>query len=342
MAEAEKASEAEEKPQVVKDTLEGVLESTEQRFGDQDVPEEGAGEESSLSGHPASEESEEPEVKLGKEPGSEEEQTPEGGKEKPEEGEQKPKEGEEGKPPAEPKYKSHEEAEAAALEGQRKITQLSEELQESKDLLLKALAGQRGEPKGTKQEEPSTETVTDFVKRRRRETLDEIEALDPDDENHKAKVAEIQAKADEDILKRFQADQAEERKRQDAEKSETQKVIDQAETAMKEAGLNALPDSEDSILFWALTDMAPKRQDGRPLSLEDQIQWTINKTLTYKNQALDSYKAEQARQRAEQAQEEQPLGRGSGGPPEKKGKPEIVKPDTLGSVIEQVAESRVI
>jgi len=285
-----------------------------------------------MSGHPAAE-SEEPE------PGKEGE--PEPGKE----GEAEPgKEGEETpgeKPEATPKYKSQEEAEAAAAEGQRQITKFSMELQETKDLLLKALATR--ESKLEEKETPAVESAADFMKRTRKEALDAIEALDPDDEGHKDNVAGIQAKADEDILKHYQ-EESNSLAVQQKEKSEgMQAIVDQAGKAMKDAGLNPERGSEDSVLFWGLAQITPQQKDGAPVSMDDQIAHCINAVTKYKNDALDNYKTEEAKRQAEEIQDDQPLDRGVGGPLKKgEEKPGPTKPVTLGSVVDDVMESRVI
>ena len=209
-------------------------------------------------------------------------------------------------------YESQEEAEKAVTETDEAVARLSRELREVQDLALQTLQG-GGYPE-TPDPEPPSESSSDFMRRRRREALDEIEELDWSDQDYKDRVAAIQAEADQDILKYHQEESARLAAQRDREETETQAVIDQAEAAMKAAGLNPSIESEDSILFWALTEMAPSRKDGLPLSLDEQIQWTINRTLTYKNQALDDYKAQ--------------------------GKPEVTNPATLEDIMDQVAESR--
>lgn len=337
MSEKPKPDETEEKPKAVKDTLEEALETVDRTFDGEPVSkEEGAGEDSAMSGHPATE-SEEPEKEIEKESGSEEE----AGKETPEE-----------TPKATPKYKSHEEAETAAAEGQRQITKLAMQLQESNDLLLKTLAGQRGEQSPETPVAPSVPDLAEFVKERRKEVLDEIEKLDPDDNDYKEQVANAQAKADSDILKHYQDIQDANRKAEDERRSEeesranteranTQTTINQAQKAMKEAGLNSELDSADSVLFWSLSQLTPKEKDGVPVSMDDQIAYCIDAVNKYKNEALDNYKTEEAKRLAEKTQEDQPLDRGAGGPSRKdEGKPEAAKPVTLSSVVDAVTESR--
>ena len=72
--------------------------------------------------------------------------------------------------------------------------------------------------------------------------------------------------------------------------------------------------TEDDVLFWALSEKVPRRENALPLSLEDQIEWTVNKTKAYKNQALDTYRAES--------------------------KPGTEEPATLASIVDGVVESR--
>jgi len=325
MPDKPKPDETEEKPQAVKDTLEEALGSVDRTFDGKAVTEEeDAGEEPVMSGHPATE-LEEPETDVEK--GADSEEVEEAEKETPEE-----------KPKAESKYKSHEEAEAAAAEGQRQITKLSIQLQEANDLLLKTMARQKAKPE--EDESPAVETADQFTLRRRRKALDEIEALDPDDEGHKDKVAEIQARADREILKYHQEEIANLEAQKKEESKGVQTVIDQAQKAMREAGLNPETDSPDSAFFWTLAQLLRKRGD-LPVSIDDQIAMCINEVKKYKNEALENYRTEEAKRRAEERQEDQPLGRGQGGPPKKdEGKPEAAKPVTLGGVLDAVVESR--
>lgn len=322
-----KKDEGQEKPQPTEDSISQHLSEVDRTFdGKQVTEEEGAEEKDILVGHPAAETSQE-------EPESE-------GKQEPGAGEKKDEQHQE---PFKPKYKSQEEAEAAVLEFQRQVTKMGMELQETKDLLLKSLARKEEEPP-VKKEEP-VKTAYVYAAERRKQVLKDIEALNPDDEDHLDKVAEIQAKADQDILDYHRATEQTKQQAEAKQQDDVQKSVNAAETAMKEAGLKTDPESEDFMLFWSMARIAPDEQEGLLLTLDQQIAWAINKVKAYKMEALEQHKTEEARKRAEKKQEEedQPIGPGSIIPvTTKKQKPEAEKPASLRSVLNTVSEARVL
>ena len=119
-----------------------------------------------------------------------------------------------------------------------------------------------------------------------------------------------------DILDHFQnVRNANERRKREQDES-IRAVIDEAQKALGNAGLNNSPDSLDSRLFWELSRTVAVGKDGVPIPLQDQITEVINELKTYKNQTLETY-------RASGAVEGEPA-----------------TPTTLDSVVSAVTESR--
>ena len=126
--------------------------------------------------------------------------------------------------------------------------------------------------------EPAKPTSTDKMK----DLLDQVNLLDPEDENYHSKVAEIwgtredaiQANIDtkvKEALDGYDKKVKEERSKADDELSTQKKIVSNAEVAGTEAGLDMKKGSNDSELFWAFADRAPEG------TIEDQIKWTVDK-----------------------------------------------------------------
>ncbi len=336
------------KPEITNDSVSDALGAADRQFDGKPTSDE-AGADALLSGHPAEDASLTPDEETpgqGEGAGGKPKETPPG--EKP--GEEEPK--------FTPRFKDQEEAEGKLTEQEQAVGRLATDLEETKSLLLRALANQSGQPAG----QPASETIPpekDFVKTRRREAMSDVEALDPDEEDYKDKVADAQAKADKDIQdhyhKQLKAEVAAEQTDGDSKAA----VQVQISEAMKEAGLDPVTDSPDSGMFshysnrfqvvgTQLIDTTTKL----PVSTQDAINKTVGMVKTYKLNALEEYKVTEAQRKAEEKQDgDQPLGRGSavpGGSPGQSGDPKDDsekkwdKPMSLRAVVGNVEAARVI
>jgi len=229
------------------------------------------------------------------------------------------------------KYKSHEEAERGYGEAEKLITQSTEEAkrerERSEDLqrqLNEALL-KTGTPEKP-EEEALPAQATNAV--RMQNLLEEVNRLDPEDEDYNLKVAEIWGRLDDDrqaefetrmqtAIKTYDEQRQEEQRRVGNEQSAQDQVItDAAETATSE-GLDMGEGTPDSELFWAFANMAPEG------SLEDQTKWTIGKVKEHKKPVVID------KEKAKEVQEQNAvLERAGEKPPERK---EPVVPLTLGA-----------
>jgi hypothetical protein len=280
------------------------------------------------SGHPASDES------ASKEPS---EKPPEGKPEaippveKPDTEIEKPA-GQKVEPPTVTfKYKSHEEAERGYSEAERLITKSTDEAKQERER-AEDLQRQLNEAllKTGTPEEPAEEVspaqVTNTV--RMQNLLEEVNRLDPEDEDYNSKVAGIWGRLDDDrqvefetrmqtAIKAYDEQRQKEQKRVSDEQSAQDQVISDAVKTATSEGLNMGEGTPDSELFWAFANMAPEG------SLEAQARWTIGKVKEHKKPvAIDE-------ERVKEVQEQNAvLGRAEEKPPEKK---EPVRPLTLGA-----------
>ena len=250
-----------------------------------------------------------------------------------------------------PKYKDHQAAEDAVAEAQRKITEQSLKLSETNELLLKEIARKAPEPATTQPVATPAEAV-DFVKDCRRKAIDKIESLDPDASDYKDLVATIQADADKDVQGHYRKqDRLDFDARQNEQEAAnvTQLAIGKALTS---SGLDSAATSVDYMLFnhfandYTIVGDKLVDQDRSILTQSQAIEKTIEKVIKYNQSALEKYKLEQAQKLAAQKQgnSDQPLERGAGGPETiaPQSPPPPVKPVTLGGLLDNVQQARVI
>ena len=229
------------------------------------------------------------------------------------------------------KYKSHEEAERGYGEAEKLITQSTEEAkrerERSEDLqrqLNEALL-KTGTPEKPEEEAHPART-TNAV--RMQNLLEEVNRLDPEDEDYNLKVAEIWGRLDDDrqtefetrmqtAIKTYDEQRQEEQRRVGNEQSAQDQVITDATEMATSEGLDMGEGTPDSELFWAFANMAPEG------SLEDQTKWTIGKVKEHKKPVVIDKK------KAKEVQEQNAvLDRAGEKPPERK---EPVVPLTLGA-----------
>jgi hypothetical protein len=197
--------------------------------------------------------------------------------EKPDEKLEKPEE----KKPAF-KYVSQEEAEKGAKEAEKLIGKKSDEAKQERgraDDLQKQLNDALVKiAKSTEKSEAVVPTSADRMKT----LLDQVNALDPEDEDYHSKVAKIWGTREDaiqadigakvkDALDVYDKKVKEEKSKVDSELSTQKKIVFDADVAGTEAGLDMKKGSGDSELFWAFADKAPEG------SIEDQIKWTVDK-----------------------------------------------------------------
>jgi hypothetical protein len=181
------------------------------------------------------------------------------------------------------KYKSQEAAEKAEKDAEtlmheattkaNRESERAEDLQKQiNDLLVKPAEPELLKPNSTD---------------RMKELLEQVNKLDPEDENYHLKVAEVWGKREDEIQTNIDAKVTEALTVYDKKAKEEQAIIEKelstqktilnsAEKAGKDAGLDMKKDSTDSDLFWAYADKAPEG------SIEEQITWTIDKVKNIK------------------------------------------------------------
>jgi len=231
-----------------------------------------------FEGHPAGGENED--LKAGDEDLKVEvkEVKPEGGEEPKEPKEEKKVE------PKSFKYENQEKAEAAYKEAESLIGKKGEEAKRERER-AEDLQKQLNELLVTKATLKETPKPTSAA--RMKELLEQVNALDPEDSEYHAKVAEIWGRREDEIQSTVESkvqealDAYEKRANEERAKAErevlTQKtILSTAEKAGKEAGLDMKKDSTDSELFWTYADKAPEG------TIDEQITWTINKIKNVK------------------------------------------------------------
>lgn len=182
------------------------------------------------------------------------------------------------------KYVSQEEAEKGAKEAEKLMGKKSDEAKQERDR-ADDLQKQLNDAlvKITTEEPEAVPTSTDRMKT----LLDQVNKLDPEDEDYHSKVAaiwgsredEIQGNIDAKVEQALDAYDKKVKEKQDKVDNElsTQKTImSNADVAGTEAGLDMKKGSDDSELFWAFADKAPEG------SIESQIKWTVDKVVGIK------------------------------------------------------------
>lgn len=190
----------------------------------------------------------------------------------------------------------------------------------------------------TEKSEAVVPTSTDKMKT----LLDQVNALDPEDEDYHSKVAaiwgsredEIQSNIDakvKEALDSYDKNVKEEKSKVDSELSAQKKIVSDAEVAGTEVGLDMKKGSSDSELFWAFADKAPEG------TIEDQIKWTVDKVkgikAAYVAPSVEE-KALEAAKKAKATQEQNAVLERGGHKPAEKVVPET--PLGLGEAFTQI------
>ena len=200
--------------------------------------------------------------------------------EKPDEKLEKPDEKPDEKKPAF-KYVSQEAAETAYKEAESLIGKKADEAKRERERaedLQKQLTDALVKITKPAEKPESAPTSTDRMKT----LLDQVNALDPENENYHSKVAAIWGSREDEIqgnidakvkeaLDGYDKKVKEEKSKEKDELSTQKKIVSDADVAGTEAGLDMKKGSSDSELFWAFADKAPEG------SIEDQIKWTVDK-----------------------------------------------------------------
>jgi len=204
-------------------------------------------------------------------------------------GDEEPKEEPKEVPKEEPKpfkYETQEAAEAAYKEAESLIGKKGEEAKRERERAedlqkqLTELLVAKATPK-----EPEAPKPTSAAKMK--ELLEQVNALDPEDKDYHARVAEIWGRREDEIqstvelkvqaaLDAYEKKAKEEQAKVERENSTQKKIMTDAEVAGKEAGLDMKKDSVDSDLFWTYADKAPEG------TISEQIAWTIKKIKNVK------------------------------------------------------------
>jgi len=171
------------------------------------------------------------------------------------------------------RFKSHEEAEKGYTNVQGKNTRLEQEMKKLKNELdtLKT-----AEAKKEKLAEID-QKVEDYAVERHKESLTEIDALDPDDKEYQDNVAKIWAKKDRDIRKferEHSVDLSTTETPEEEEEDPNKEALELVKTIAKDNDLDS-----DDPLFIAYCSQAPtEKEDGTHIKLDEQIKWAVQKT----------------------------------------------------------------
>ena len=233
------------------------------------------------------------------------------------------------------KYKSHEDAERAYTEAERKMheatTQASQEKEARENLQreleeLKAKAGEEKPPEPVSPEERKTKLLA-VAKTANKKALDKIAELDRMDPDYSEHVAGAWAEANAEALmeagfapaamseeeigkivkKQLEAERQVQRQKDD--QTAADRLWDKAVSLAEKAGLNmGDEDSADSILFDRFARKLPDDLKNKPLG--NQVEWVVSQVRSRVGQAVQTDK-----QREEAARQNQTnnavLGRGS-------------------------------
>jgi hypothetical protein len=224
------------------------------------------------------------------------------------------------KPPADHRFKTHDDAEKGYRELQGSWTKTQQELKAARERLT-ALEGSQAALDAEKQRQGRMAEALAVVKQRRKETLEAINALDPEDPDYLEHAAELSAQADMAILTRFQ--EATAAPARPAAAAPTGETGAEAETAADPAAEKAaiwgqiqeqLPEQgleKGDPLFAHFAAAAPTTNDkGERLDLQAQVAWAVEQTKAYQTKIA----GRQAQQNGERHQHQEiPLGRGGAG-----------------------------
>lgn len=210
------------------------------------------------------------------------------------------------------RFKTHEEAEKGYEEKQSRVTKVEQEnakLREQATDNEKSLEKMRAAEEAEKEEQRQTAIeakVLDYSRKRHDEILEEIEALDPEDAEHRSKVADLWSKVGADV-RRFEKEAANapieepEKKPGEPVKAPEEKVVKPAEPSedpekddvealsyvgsrVKAAG----KDINNPVLQRSAMFAPQANDDGTELSLDEQVDWAIESSDKF----IESAKAE--------------------------------------------------
>lgn len=236
------------------------------------------------------------------------------------------------------RFKDHPSAEKGYRHIQQEKTRLEQEL-----VRYRKEAETRAAQEKADEEKKRKEQADEYAVSRREESLRQIEDLDPDDPEHTKKVARIMTEVERDIRRKEQEiftvatppgtpsgeKPPQESKPDNAQATEEPpapaEILEYIDGKVKATGLD--PTDPDWIVC---SSRAPQTgEDGRPLTLDQQIEWAIEET-----------KKQLAARRAKILQEaEMPLGRtGTGYRPSPAASAD--RPLSLSDALDRAAESR--
>jgi len=232
------------------------------------------------------------------------------------------------------KYKSQEEAEKAHKEAERLMHERAEEAKRERERSLE-LERQLNELRSKPAEKKDEEIKEKKLAGRIQSLLNNIEALDPEEDGYQEKIAELWGSTLEDavkegvlrIISEREEKEAEERRRILIEEEKRNAAIKTAEEEATKAGLDmAGEQSEDRRLFWAFAVNAPQG------TLDSQIAWTVNEVKQIKASLGRKYL--NIAGKAQKAQDENSVleRQGAGRPAEK---PEPAAPVSLSDALKQ-------
>lgn len=309
-----------------------------------------------LTGHPAEGEGEEPGPGEGEGEGEGEEAprkaTPKG-EEAEGEGEGEGDEDEGKKKQPESKYKTKEEAEKAAKAAARKMTEATEEAARLREenKTLKQQNAENQEKIAERASELTEEAMEEFTEK----VLGEMQELDASDPEYRKKMAKLWGKIHKEREKQFSkalkqaakeaaTEVLEEKSAEASERNERTRLWDKCNRAAAKAGLE-MEDvgadeetgkplrSDDYLLFWRTAPDAPDNLDE-----DGKIEWTIKEVKRITGRKVKAVKEKDEKVRKLQ-ERQQPLGRGSAGPP-LEDKATGKRPSSLNSALEKARASR--
>jgi chaperonin cofactor prefoldin len=202
------------------------------------------------------------------------------------------------------RFKSHEEAERGYRELQGKTTRAEQEAAEARRKLAELEAAQAAQNErrvADARRAEADQAIDDYMAERTEKALEEIEALDPDDPEHRKKVARIYARRDSDVRKFAQNPAGKDGKPIGAATEGDQQVSSpplpaerpppappvvpaaaesrrvQVREYIDGRARAAQIDPEDELWVGVSLTTPTKDADGKSLSLDEQIEWTISR-----------------------------------------------------------------
>lgn len=248
------------------------------------------------------------------------------------------------------RFKDQPEAEKGYRELQGKATRAEQRAAAAEAALNRVKNAEK-----TKAEEEATRaTIVDFAANRRAQALEEIDGLDPEDKEYRKKAAILLSQADIDIYDHYQTHGRTATPAAVATPEAVAGEVDAAAEAEKvtkyvQTKIVAEGFDENDPLFWQYASRAPITDaQGKPTSLDTQIQWAVSQTNQYHDSIRAKLKSEDEARVAEEVRKKQaadiPLGRGTpagnGTPAGKDAKAEDDKPVSLSDAVDFASERR--